>query len=80
MIIDLLTYSLSILLTHLYSLTILTDPIGETMITDGLFTIIGAIFGSPMGTVIYFGHPIHKKIGGKAAFSFANGILYLIYP
>jgi hypothetical protein len=49
------------------------------MITDGLFTIIGAIFGSPMGTVIYFGHPIHKKIGGKAAFSFANGILYLIY-
>ena len=50
------------------------------MITDGLFTIIGAIFGSPMGTVIYFGHPIHKKIGGKAFFSFANGSIDLINP
>ena len=48
------------------------------MITDGIFTIIGAIFGSPMGTVIYFGHPIHKKIGGKTFFSFANGTIYLI--
>ena len=53
-------------------------PIGETMITDGLFTIIGALFGSPMGTVIYFGHPIHKKIGGKTCFSFANGLIHLI--
>ena len=55
-----------------------TDPIGETMISDGLFTIIGAIFGSPFGTVIYFGHPIHKKIGGKTFFSVANGFIYLI--
>ena len=53
-------------------------PIGETMITDGLFTIIGALFGSPMGTVIYFGHPIHKKIGGKTFFSFANGLIHII--
>ena len=77
MIIDLLTYYLTILLTHLLPYY-LTDPIGETMITDGIFTIIGAIFGSPMGTVIYFGHPIHKKIGGKTFFSFANGTIYLI--
>lgn len=53
-------------------------PIGETLITDGLFTIIGSIFGSPFGTVIYFGQPIHKKLGGKAFFSFANGWIYLI--
>lgn len=53
-------------------------PIGETMITDGLFTIVGAILGSPFGTVIYFGHPIHKKLGGKYFFSFANGVIYLI--
>lgn len=53
-------------------------PIGETMITDGLFTAIGALFGSPMGTVIYFGHPIHKRIGGKTFFSFANGLIHII--
>merc|ERR1711972_1101206 len=56
------------------------DPysIGETLVVDGLMTMIGAIFGSPFGTVIYFGHPVHKKLGGKYSFSFYNGIVYLI--
>lgn len=53
-------------------------PIGETLISDGFLTIIGSIFGSPFGTVIYFGHPVHKKLGGKYFFSFANGVIYLI--
>ena len=53
-------------------------PIGETLIVDGLFTIVGAIFGSPFGTVVYFGHPVHKQIGGKYAYSFINGLVYLI--
>jgi len=53
-------------------------PIGETLISDGLFTALGAIFGSPFGTCIYFGHPVHKKIGGKYFFSFANGVIYLV--
>ncbi|EOD04500.1 hypothetical protein EMIHUDRAFT_107666 [Emiliania huxleyi CCMP1516] len=30
------------------------------------------------GTCIYFGHPVHKKIGGKYFFSFANGVIYLV--
>ena len=54
------------------------DPIGETLITDGIFTIIGSILGSPFGTVIYFGHPVHKRLGGKYFFSAANGLIYLI--
>ena len=32
-------------------------PIRETMISDGIGTLIGAILGSPFGTVIYIGHP-----------------------
>lgn len=32
-------------------------PIRETMISDGVGTLIGAILGSPFGTVIYIGHP-----------------------
>jgi hypothetical protein len=27
------------------------------MISDGVGTLIGAILGSPFGTVIYIGHP-----------------------
>ena len=53
-------------------------PIAETLIVDGLFTILGAILGSPFGTVVYFGHPVHKKLGGKYAYSFLNGVIYLI--
>ena len=48
------------------------------MIVDGLFTIIGAILGSPFGTVVYFGHPVHKTLGGKYAYSFINGVVYLL--
>ena len=53
-------------------------PIAETLIVDGLFTMLGAILGSPFGTVVYFGHPVHKKLGGKYAYSFLNGVIYLI--
>jgi AGZA family xanthine/uracil permease-like MFS transporter len=53
-------------------------PIPETLISDGLLTIVGSILGSPFGTVIYFGHPVHKRLGGKTFYSFANGVLYLI--
>jgi AGZA family xanthine/uracil permease-like MFS transporter len=40
-------------------------PIGETLISDGIGTLMGAVLGSPFGTVVYFGHPIHKRLGGK---------------
>lgn len=32
-------------------------PITETMIADGLGTLLGALLGSPFGTVVYIGHP-----------------------
>ena len=53
-------------------------PIAETLISDGIGTLIGSLLGSPFGTVIYFGHPIHKRLGGKYFFSFANGVIWLI--
>lgn len=31
------------------------------MISDGLGTLIGALLGSPFGTVIYIGHPGEHK-------------------
>ena len=67
-------------------------PIGETLVVDGVTTIMAALFGScayvqshlvgrltlllvavcacrrPFGTVVYFGHPVHKNIGGNCIY------------
>ena len=53
-------------------------PIRETMITDGVGTLIGSILGSPFGTVIYIGHPVHKRVGAQSGYSIMNGCIYLI--
>jgi AGZA family xanthine/uracil permease-like MFS transporter len=48
------------------------------MIADGVGTLIGAILGCPFGTVVYIGHPVHKKVGAKTGYSLMNGCIYLI--
>lgn len=48
------------------------------MISDGIGTIIGSILGSPFGTVVYVGHPVHKRVGAKTGYSIMNGFVYLI--
>ena len=53
-------------------------PIRETMISDGIGTLLGAILGSPFGTVIYIGHPVHKRVGARTGYSIMNGVIYLI--
>ena len=53
-------------------------PIRETMISDGIGTLIGSFLGSPFGTVVYIGHPVHKRVGAKTGYSIMNGIIYLI--
>lgn len=53
-------------------------PIRETMVVDGIGTLIGALLGSPFGTVIYIGHPVHKGIGAQTGYSIMNGCLYLV--
>lgn len=50
----------------------------ETMISDGVGTLIGSLLGSPIGTVVYIGHPIHKANGAGNGYSLMNGIIYLI--
>lgn len=53
-------------------------PILETMVSDGFGTMIGAILGSPFGTVVYIGHPVHKRVGAQTGYSIMNGFVYLI--
>jgi len=52
-------------------------PVRESMITDGLGTVLASFFGSPFGTVIYIGHPAYKRSGAKVGYSFVNGLIYL---
>lgn len=51
-------------------------PVRETMITDGIGTCLASFFGSPFGTVIYIGHPVHKRNGAKVGYSLVNGLIY----
>lgn len=50
----------------------------ETMIIDGLGTMLGALFGSPFGTTVYIGHPAYKQMGASRGYSLLNGIVYFI--
>jgi len=50
----------------------------EAMLADGLGTIFGALFGSPLPTTVYIGHKRHKVAGAKMAYSLMNGLTYFI--
>jgi len=50
----------------------------ESMIVDGIGSIIGACFGSPYGTTVYIGHVAYSKMGATRGYSFLNGFLWLI--
>ncbi|CAM9711568.1 unnamed protein product [Ectocarpus sp. 12 AP-2014] len=52
-------------------------PVTESMVADGVGTMVTSLFGSPFGTVMYFGHPAYKKSGAKTGYSLINGLLYL---
>eukprot|EP00122_Pirum_gemmata_P005744 Pgem_evm1s5237 len=41
---------------------------------NGFLTTFGALFGSPIPTVIYIGQPTFKALGARAAYSALNGI------
>jgi len=56
------------------------DPynVRESMICDALGTLVSSCIGSPIGTVIYVGHPIHKKVGARTGYSTFNGMAFFI--
>jgi len=53
-------------------------PIAETMLADGFGTLLGSFLGAPFGTVVYIGHPVHKRLGARTGYSMMNGWIYLI--
>jgi adenine/guanine/hypoxanthine permease len=53
-------------------------PVRESMLVDGIGTMISSLFGSPFGTVIYIGHPAHKRSGALVGYSLTNGLIYIV--
>lgn len=53
-------------------------PEKESMIMDGIFTIIGSLLGNPFPTTVYCGHPSWKAIDARGGYSIVVGFAYLI--
>jgi len=54
-------------------------PVMESMMVDGIGSMIGAACGSPYGTTVYIGHVAYKKMGATRGYSLLNGILWLVF-
>ncbi|MBJ6370349.1 xanthine/uracil/vitamin C permease [Sedimentitalea arenosa] len=50
-------------------------PVATCQITDGLGTMIGAVFGSPFPTTAYIGHPAYKRMGAHAGYIIGVGLV-----
>ncbi|NDK06686.1 Permease [Leptospira kirschneri serovar Mozdok] len=46
----------------------------DSLLANGIGTIVGSFFGSPFPTTIYIGHPGWKALGARAGYSTLNGI------
>lgn len=55
-----------------------TYPEKQSMIMDGVFTVIGSLLGNPFPTTVYYGHPSWKAIDARAGYSLVVGIIYLV--
>ena len=53
-------------------------PERQSMIMDGVFTLVGSVLGNPFPTTVYFGHPGWKELGARSGYSIAVGVLYLL--
>mmetsp|Transcript_68313 Transcript_68313/g.193531 ORF Transcript_68313/g.193531 Transcript_68313/m.193531 type:complete len:582 (+) Transcript_68313:67-1812(+) len=54
-------------------------PVMESMMVDGVGSMVGALCGSPYGTTVYIGHVAYKKMGATRGYSLLNGVLWLIF-
>jgi len=51
----------------------------ESMVVDGVGSMLGALFGSPYGTTVYIGHTTYKQFGATRGYSVLNGLVYFIF-
>ncbi|MEH6593476.1 MAG: hypothetical protein V7746_24630 [Halioglobus sp.] len=53
-------------------------PVGFCQVTDGMGTMVGALFGSPFPTTVYIGHPAYKRIGARSGYVLLVGIVFFL--
>ena len=53
-------------------------PVAFCQVTDGLGTMIGAVFGSPFPTTVYIGHPSYKRIQARSGYIILVGITFML--
>jgi adenine/guanine/hypoxanthine permease len=53
-------------------------PTFPSLMTNGIGTVIAALFGSVFPTTIYIGHPGWKRLGARSGYSTLNGIFIVI--
>jgi adenine/guanine/hypoxanthine permease len=49
-------------------------PTGQIIATEGLATIIGALFGGVIQSTPYIGHPAYKAMGARSAYTLATAL------
>ncbi|WP_428644777.1 xanthine/uracil/vitamin C permease [Roseibium sp.] len=50
-------------------------PVATCQITDGVGTMVGALFGSPFPTTAYIGHPAYKRMGAHSGYVIGVGVV-----
>lgn len=50
----------------------------SSLLTNGLGSVVAALFGSPFPTTIYIGHPGWKAMGARVGYSALNGIVITV--
>ncbi len=52
--------------------------VASCQIIDGVGTLVGSLFGSAFPTTVYIGHPGYKRMGGRAGYAMAVGVVLLL--
>ena len=50
-------------------------PVATCQVTDGVGTMVGALFGSPFPTTVYIGHPAYKRMKAHSGYIVGVGVV-----
>jgi AGZA family xanthine/uracil permease-like MFS transporter len=53
-------------------------PTTRVLTADGVFSLIGCLFGNPYINAVYIGHPGWKAMGGRIGYSAATGVMVIV--
>lgn len=54
-------------------------PVKEAMVIDGVCSIIGSFFSTPIMTSVYIGHPGFKVMGATTSYTLYNAFTFLVF-